>query len=117
MLFICCTVLPYPFTPTAGSLVGSFFVVFFNSTCLLELLFHGRVAVCQFLYCQSVCLVVGKAQVAFRAHKGFLYLLQVGYRLVYLVDCGFELLARKSVVVGKLLLEVVQAVFKVGYVD
>lgn len=93
-----------------------FVFILLNSPCFLKFLFHSRVVVCKLLYCQSVCLVVGKAEVALRAYEGLFYLLQVSYRLVYLVDCRLELLARKAVVVGKLLLEVVETALKVGYV-
>lgn len=93
-----------------------FVLILLNSPCFLKFLFHCRVVVCKFLYRQAVCLVVGKAEVALGAYKGLFYLLQVSYRLVYLVDCRLELLARKAVVVGKLLFEVVEAALKVGYV-
>lgn len=40
----------------------------------------------------------------------------MSYRLVYLVDSCLKFLARKAVVIGKLLFEVVETALKVGYV-
>lgn len=68
-------------------------------------------------YSQVFGLVVGKAKVVLRRQQSVFGLLQMIDGFVDFVYGGLELSAGKIVVAGKTFLEVVDVVFKVGYIN
>ena len=85
-----------------------------QSSCLVDLGLHGRVAPGELLDGKGVGLVVGQPEIVLGPEERLLDLLEMVDGLVNLLDGLLELLAGKTVVVGELVLEVHELVLEVG---